>query len=74
MVNLPGTMPEIFYFTVRDKGAVEKISSTMGNRVVLKYNEHKFIPTRFFGDTSYFVADVRLVDPAAPPPPLPATK
>lgn len=74
MVNLPGAMPEIFTFSVRDKAAVSKVQSSMGNRVVLKYNEHKFIPTKIFAETSYFVIDARSVDAAAPAAPLPATK
>ncbi len=73
MVNLPGAMPEKFLFTVRKKDVASKIESTMGNRIVLRYNEHKYIPTRFFGDTPYFVVEVRSVETAPPPPALPAT-
>ena len=59
MVNLPGALPEIFFFTVRDEAVAANLRNTMGNRVVLHYNEHRFIPTRIFGDTSYFVSEVR---------------
>ena len=61
MVNLPGAMPEIFYFTVRDKNIVPFVESTMGNRVVLTYNQHRGVPPRLFGDTPYFVNRVRPV-------------
>lgn len=69
LVNLPGAMPEIFYFTVRDEKVVPGIESTMGNRVVLTYDQHKGLPPRVFGDTPYFVNKVRVVvDGGAPSP------
>ncbi|MBK8870082.1 MAG: hypothetical protein IPN19_03280 [Elusimicrobia bacterium] len=68
LVNLPGAMPEIFYFTVRDKNVVPSVESTMGNRVVLTYNQHRGVPPRIFGDTPYFVNRVRpVVEPSAEP-------
>lgn len=70
MVNLPGAMPEIFYFTVRDESVVPSIENTMGNRVVLTYNQHKGLPARLFGDTPYFVNKVRVVVDGGGPPPL----
>lgn len=74
MVNLPGAMPEIFYFTVRDDKVIPSIESTMGNRVVLTYNQHKGLPPRILGDTPYFVSKVRVVvDGGAPPPSTPVT-
>ncbi len=42
---------------------------TLGQRVVLKYEEHRGIPTRCFGETQYFVTGVRALDGAAPVPP-----
>ena len=70
MVNLPGAMPEIFYFTVRDESLVPSIENTMGNRVVLTYNQHKGLPAHVFGDTPYFANKVRVVvDGGGPPPP-----
>ena len=62
MVNLPGTAPERFFFTVRDDAVAEKVNSMLGNRVSLTYEQHVGIPTSCFGDTSYFVTDVRLVE------------
>src|ERR1700690_745346 len=41
MVNLPGAMPEIFPFTVRDEAAVKDIQSSAGQRVSLAYEQHK---------------------------------
>jgi hypothetical protein len=70
MVNLPGAMPEIFHFTVRDEKVIPSIENTMGNRVVLTYNQHKGLPPRILGDTPYFVTKVRVVvDGGAPTPP-----
>jgi hypothetical protein len=66
MVNLPGAMPEIFFFTVRDEKVAASVETTMGNRVVLSYNQHRGVPPRIFGDTLYFVNRVRpVVDAAA---------
>src|SRR5262245_52312131 len=63
MVNLPGTMPEIFRFTVRDEAAARQLQQTMGQRVNLTYDQHPGIPTDCFGETDYFVTGVRPVGP-----------
>lgn len=63
MVNLPGAMPEIFLFTVRDDTVAERINQTMGQRVSLHYEQHVGVPTSCFGETDYFVTDVRPVKP-----------
>jgi hypothetical protein len=71
MVTMPGAIPEKFEFTVRDESVVEKINSQAGNRVVLHYKQHKFIPSSCFGETEYFVDNVREVldTPTTLPPP-----
>ena len=61
MVNLPGTAPEKFYFSVRDEAVAQKISAAMGRRVSLTYEHHKGVPTTLFGETEYFVVDVRVI-------------
>jgi len=72
MVTMPGAIPEKFMFTVPDENMAEKINGMAGQRVVLAYQQHKFIPSSCFGETEYFVSDVRpLRDdarPAVPPP------
>ena len=78
LVNVPGSMPEIFYFSVRDDRVARDLSRQMGNRVSLTYEEHKGIPTNCFGETAYFVTDVRMIDapqvaPQTPQFPNPAT-
>jgi hypothetical protein len=59
-------------FTVRDEAAVAKLQSAVGKRVVLTYSEHKGVPGSCFGDTPYYVENVRLEDPPAAPAPTPA--
>ena len=67
MVTMPGTVAEKFYFTVRDDDVASKINQTVGRRVVLAYEEHKWIPISCFGDTGYFVTNVRpTADDSAP--------
>lgn len=62
LVSMPGTQAEKFLFTVRDKAVARKIDETVGQRVRLVYEEHKGIPSSCFGETSYFVNDVQLLD------------
>jgi len=59
MANLPGTMPQIFSFTVRDAAVANQLNMDMGKRVILHYEQHVGLPTSCFGDTEYFVTSVR---------------
>jgi lysophospholipid acyltransferase (LPLAT)-like uncharacterized protein len=63
MVTMPGTVAEKFYFTVREDAVAAKINETVGRRVVLTYQEHKWIPFSCFGDTGYFVTGVKSTEP-----------
>ena len=63
LVALPGAAPEKFLFTVRDDAVADKINKLVGQRVSLVYAEHKGVPTSCFGDTPYFVSDVKAVQP-----------
>jgi len=62
MANLPGAMPEIFYFTARDEAVAALINEAMGQRVVLHYKQHVGLPTSCFGDTEYFAYSIRRVE------------
>jgi hypothetical protein len=62
MVNLPGAMPQIFNFTVRDDSVAKKIQDAAGRRVNIKYEQHRGIPTACFGETEYFITQVALID------------
>jgi len=68
MMNLPGTMPEIFSFTVRDEETAERIREEMGHRVTVHYEQHRALPGRVFGDTAYFVTKVEPVTSASSRP------
>jgi hypothetical protein len=59
MVTMPGTVAEKFYFTVPDDEVAHQINTSVGERVALHYEEHKWIPFSCFGETSYFVTGVR---------------
>jgi len=72
LVTMPGAIPEKFTFTVHDNAVAGRINALVGERVVLNYQQHKFIPSSCFGDTEYFVVDVAKVREASPPSvPLP---
>ena len=62
MANLPGAMPQVFAFTVRDDQVAASINSAMGRRVALHYEEHRGLPTTCFGETPYFITEVRVVE------------
>ncbi len=59
MVTMPGTVAEKFYFTVPDDAVANQINTSVGERVALHYEEHKWIPFSCFGETGYFVTGVR---------------
>ena len=63
MVNIPGTTPQMFEFTVRDAATADKINKSLGQRVRLHYDQHPGLPTSCFGETEYFVTDVQPVGP-----------
>ncbi len=62
MVNVPGAMQEKFTFSVRDDVIAQHITSSMGQRVSLTYQQHKGIPTDCFGETEYFVTAVKVIE------------
>jgi len=62
LVTIPGTQAEKFLFTAKNKAVFDKINETIGQRVRLLYKQHKWIPTSCFGDTEYFVYDVKLLE------------
>jgi hypothetical protein len=79
MVTMPGAIPDRFQFSVRDAAVAAQINALAGQRVVLSYEQHKFIPTTCFGETEYFITRARAVSeppaaaaPAVAAPPTPA--
>jgi len=62
MVSLPGAMPEIFHFSVRNNDVAQRLNAVVGKRVALTYEQHVGLPTNCFGETSYFVTGVKVVE------------
>jgi len=62
MVAVPGSMPEKFYFTVRSDSIAGLINNALGKRVALTYRQHVGVPTTCFGDTEYYVGDVKVLE------------
>jgi len=62
LVAIPGAAPEKFLFTVRDETVAQKVNAAAGKRVTLNYEQHKGLPSSCFGDTEYFVIDVKPIE------------
>jgi hypothetical protein len=62
LVAMPGAAPEKFLFTVRDEAVAKKVNEAAGKRVTLNYEQHKGLPSSCFGDTEYFVVDVKPIE------------
>ena len=80
MMNLPGSVPEVFSFTVRDPAVADRIAQTVGQRVTLHYEQHRGLPGSCFGETGYWVDAIAVVGdqystpgatPSANPAPAP---
>ena len=63
MANLPGTMPQIFSFTVRNDSIAHVIEQNAGKQVSLTYEQHRGVPSSCFGETEYFVTRVTRLGP-----------
>jgi hypothetical protein len=61
MANLPGTMPTIFSFTVRDDSVANVLNGMAGQRVAVYYEQHRGVPTTCFGETEYFVKGAKVI-------------
>ena len=61
MASMPGAMPEVFHFSVRDDAVAQQLLKTMGQRVSISYEQHKGVPTTCFGETEYYVTRVQPV-------------
>ena len=75
MSPVPGSPPQMFPFSVKDDAVARELQESMGKQVDLTYKEHRGIPTSCFGETNYYVTNVRVIEgngPTAPtPPPVP---
>jgi hypothetical protein len=62
LVAVPGSMPEKFFFTARNDELARKINASVGKRVTIFYEQHKGLPSNWFGDTEYFAKDVKVIE------------
>lgn len=62
LVSMPGTVAEKFYFTVRDDQLAQRINQSIGQRVALSYDQHIGVPSSCFGETQYFISDIKIVN------------
>lgn len=62
MIPVPGTVPEKFLFSVRGDDVAHKLNSAMGKKISLYYEQHKGVPTQCFGETEYFVTDIKILE------------
>lgn len=53
---------EKFLFTVRDDVVASRLNQSLGKKVALHYEEHKGVPTSCFGETPYYVVEVRVLE------------
>jgi hypothetical protein len=65
MATQAGIPPQIFTFSVRDEAVAQKVLKAGGQRVRLRYSEHRGVPTDCFGETGYFVTGIEVL-PAVP--------
>jgi hypothetical protein len=63
LIAIPGAAPEKFLFSVRDTVVAKRLEAAMGKRVTLLYEQHKGVPSSCFGETEYFVMDLKEVSP-----------
>jgi hypothetical protein len=62
MVTMPGTVSDKFYFTVPSAAIAAQLNNSLGKRVSLHYEQHRWIPSSCFGDTEYFVTGIRVTE------------
>lgn len=61
LVTMPGTVAEKFFFTVRREDVAQRVNASIGQRVTLDYQQHIGVPSSCFGESEYFVNDVRVI-------------
>jgi hypothetical protein len=58
MTSVPGVMPVLWNFSVRDDRVAQQLRDAIGTHVALHYTEHRGVPGDCFGETNYFVDSV----------------
>ncbi len=62
MFPIVAMQAEKFLFTVRDDAVAFQLNQHLGKKVALHYEEHKGVPTSCFGETPYYVVNVRVLE------------
>jgi hypothetical protein len=64
MTTVPGVAPVIWTFSVRmwDDPLAAQINGLLGKKVVLHYRELRYLPSTCFGETAYFVDNVKVAE------------
>lgn len=62
MVTMPGTLTDKFLFTADNEAVAKQINDSVGKRVALFYEQHRWVPFSCFGETEYFVTSVRVIE------------
>jgi hypothetical protein len=62
IVTIPGTVADKFYFTVPSDAVAAQLNASLGKRVSLQYEQHRWIPSSCFGDTEYFVTGIAVTE------------
>ena len=62
MIPVPGAIPEKFLFSVRNDAIAQQINNAMGKKIDLLYEQHKGVPTTCFGETEYYVTDIKVLE------------
>lgn len=62
LVAVPGSMPEKFFFTVRNDELAKRINAAVGKRIAISYEQHKGLPANWFGDTDYFANELKVLE------------
>jgi hypothetical protein len=60
MPSAPGVAPVLWNFSVRGDSVAVEINRGIGKRVVLRYREHRGVPTSCFAETDYFVDAIKI--------------
>jgi len=63
MTPVPGSTPQMFYFTVREDAVAKRLQEAEGKKVALHYKEKRGLPSSCFGDTRFFISDFRVLGP-----------
>ncbi len=58
ITSAPGVPAETWAFSVRNDSIAQELLTRVGQRVVVRYEEHRGLPTRCFGATSFFVDSI----------------